>query len=69
MNTLSFFTVQSNILVAVTTGLLAVRLHRPSVLFRVLRLDGVVAIAITGVVFYLALSNLQELTDKEAAAD
>jgi hypothetical protein len=69
VNTLSYFTVQSNILVAVTTGLLAVRLHRPSLVFRVLRLSGLVAISITGVVFHLALADLQELTDKEAAAD
>jgi len=69
VNTLSFFTVQSNILVAVTTGLLAVRLARTSTLFRVLRLTAVIGITITGVVFHLALANLQELSDKEAAAD
>ena len=69
VNTLSFFTVQSNILVAVTTGLLAVRLARSSTLFRVLRLTAVIGITITGVVFHLALANLQELSDKEAAAD
>ncbi|MGV8976807.1 MAG: Pr6Pr family membrane protein [Cellulomonas sp.] len=69
VNTLSFFTIESNILVAVTTGLLAVRLTRPSTLFRVLRLTAVIAIAITGVVFHLALANLQELSDNEALAD
>lgn len=69
VNTLSFFTVQSNILVAVSTGLLVVRLARTSTLFRVLRLTAVIGITITGVVFHLALANLQELSDKEAAAD
>ncbi len=69
VNTLSYFTVQSNILVAVTTGLLAWQLHRPSTLFRVLRIAGLVGIAITGVVFHLALKDLQELAGKEALAD
>ena len=69
VNTLSYFTVQSNILVALTTGLLAVRVLRSSTLFRVLRLAGLVGIAITGVVFHLALRDLQELAGKEALAD
>lgn len=69
VTSLSFFTIQSNIIVAVTTGLLAVRLDRPSLLFRVLRLAGVLAIAVTGVVFHIALSDLRELTGKEKAAD
>jgi hypothetical protein len=54
--------VQSNILVAVTTGLLALNLDRRSTGLRVLRLDAVICIAVTGVVFHLALSSLQELT-------
>lgn len=69
INTLSFFTVQSNILVAVTTGLLALNLHRRSTVFRVLRIDGLVAIAITGIVFHIALADLHELTGKDKAAD
>lgn len=69
VNTLSFFTVESNILVAVTTGLLGVRLTRTSTAFRVLRLTSVIAITITGVVFHLALSGLQELSEREAVAD
>jgi len=69
VNTLSFFTIQSNILVAITTAMLAVRLVRTSTAFRVARLAAVIAIAITGVVFHLALSDLHELTDKAAAAD
>jgi len=69
VNFFSFFTVLSNVAVAVTTGLLAIRLDRPSTLFRTLRLDGVVAIAVTGVVFHLALAQLQELTRWYALAD
>jgi hypothetical protein len=69
LNFFSFFTVQSNIAVAVTTGLLARRLHRPSTIFRVLRLDAVICIAVTGVVFHLALASLQELTGWDALAD
>jgi len=69
VNFFSFFTVQSNILVAVTTGLLAVSLDRRTTLFRVLRLDAVICITVTGVVFHLALASLQELTGWDALAD
>jgi hypothetical protein len=69
VNFFSFFTVLSNVAVAATTGLVAIRLHRPSTLFRTLRLDGVVAIAVTGVVFHLVLAELQELTRWNALAD
>ena len=64
-----FFTVQSNILVAITTGMLAVRLTRSSTTFRVLRLTALIAITITGIVYHLALAGLQEMSDKEATAD
>lgn len=69
VNFFSFFTVLSNVTVAVTTGMLAADPDRRSTLFRVLRLDGVLAIAVTGVVFHLALSDLQELTGWNAFAD
>ena len=69
VNFFSFFTVLSNIAVAATTGMLAVRLDRRSALFRTLRLDGLVAIAVTGVVFHLTLAQLQELTGWDAFAD
>ncbi|MBI2684450.1 MAG: F420-dependent oxidoreductase, partial [Actinobacteria bacterium] len=58
-NFFSFFTVWSNIGVAATTGMLAARLDRRSTLFRTLRLDALVAIAVTGVVFHLTLAQLQ----------
>lgn len=69
LNFFSFFTVQSNIAVAVTTGLLAANLHRPSTWFRVFRIVAVVAIAVTGIVFHLALADLQELTGWDLVAD
>ena len=69
VNFFSYFTVLSNIAVAVTTGMLAARLDRRSTLFRVIRLDGLVAIAVTGVVFHLTLAQLQELTGWNAFAD
>lgn len=69
VNFFSYFTVLSNVAVAVTTGMLAVRLDRRSVLFRTLRLDGLVGIAVTGVVFHLTLAQLQELTGWDAFAD
>jgi hypothetical protein len=68
-NFFCFFTVQSNIVVAVTTGMLAVRLRRSSTPFQVFRLIGLVAIVITGIVFYVALKDLHELTGWDALAD
>ena len=69
VNFFSFFTVWSNIAVAVTTGLLAQQLHRRSTLFDVARLDAVTCIAVTGVIFHLSLAQLQELTGWDALAD
>lgn len=65
----SFFTVLSNIGVAVTTGLLARRLDRRSRWFWVARLDAMICITVTGVVFHLALADLQELTGWDRLAD
>ncbi|MCS7478654.1 Pr6Pr family membrane protein [Umezawaea endophytica] len=64
-----FFTVQSNVIVCVTTGLLAANPNRPSTVFRVFRLAGLVGIAVTGIVFHLALAGLQELQGYAALAD
>jgi hypothetical protein len=55
----SYFTVQSNILVAEACLALVLRPDRDGRLWRVLRLDAVLGIAITGVVF--AMSNSQDL--------
>jgi hypothetical protein len=61
-NVFCYFTILSNLLIGGTSLLLAVRPDRPSTVFRTLRLDGVLAIAVTGVVYHLALAGLQELT-------
>src|SRR5580704_6472874 len=60
-NALAFFTVQSNIIVAVTTGVLALQVNRPSVAFRTARLIGLVAITVTGLVYHVALASLVDL--------
>lgn len=69
VNFFCFFTVQSNLCVAVTTTLLARRLHRGSLPFWTFRLIGVLAIFVTGIVFHLALDDLQELTGWDLLAD
>lgn len=69
VNLLFFFTILSNLIVGITSLLLAVRPHLTSTLFRVLRLDGVVAIAVTFVVFRIALADLHDLTGSAAFAD
>lgn len=57
-----YFTIQSNLLVALTCGLLAADPRRDGALFRVLRLDAVVGIAVTGVVHLLVLRPISHLT-------
>jgi hypothetical protein len=64
-----YFTVQSNLIVGLTCLLLALNLDRSSELFRVFRIAGVVDIAITGVVYHVALADLQELDGRAAVAD
>lgn len=69
VNVFCFFTVQSNILVMITCGLLAVRLDRRSMVFRSLRLTGLLCITVTGIVFHLTLKDLQDLHGSAAVAD
>lgn len=57
----SFFTVQSNILVAATSWGLVLRPQRGGLLWRVLRIDAIAGIAVTGIVYSIALSGLQTL--------
>lgn len=68
-NFFCFFTVLSNIAVAVTHAMLARDPFRPSTAFRVARIVAVLCIAVTGVVFHLALASLQELTGWDLLAD
>ena len=60
-NVFCFFTIQPNIIVMVTCAMLAVRVARKPTWFWVLRLDGVLCITVTFLVFHLALSDLHEL--------
>ncbi|MDA8356688.1 MAG: Pr6Pr family membrane protein [Actinomycetota bacterium] len=68
LNVLAFFTVQSNILVGVASFSLALREPR-STGFAVLRMTGLVAITITGIVYHVALRGLLELDTWGLAAD
>ncbi|GAA2302432.1 Pr6Pr family membrane protein [Glycomyces scopariae] len=54
----SYFTIQSNLLVLWASGLLALRPDRDGRAWRVLRLDALLGIVITGIVFALVLAPL-----------
>ncbi|MEO7745024.1 MAG: Pr6Pr family membrane protein [Actinomycetota bacterium] len=69
LNVFAFFTVQSNVLVAVTSARLALRPEPGGAGQRALRLAALVGIAVTGVVFHLALRQLQDLQGYAAFAD
>lgn len=60
-NSLAFFTVQSNIIVAVTTAMLARSVEPLAPAFAIARLVGLVAITVTGIVYHVALASLVEL--------
>jgi hypothetical protein len=62
LNVLAFFTIQSNLLVAVSALLTALDPERDTLLRRVLRLTALVAITVTGVVYHSVLAGLVELT-------
>jgi hypothetical protein len=55
IQTLSFFTIQSNILVLIVAATLVVNPNRDGRIWRVLRLDALLGITITGLVFDLIL--------------
>ncbi|MEO7573867.1 MAG: Pr6Pr family membrane protein [Acidimicrobiales bacterium] len=69
VNFFCFFTVQSNVAVAVTHAMLAADPLRASTAFRVMRLVAMLCILVTGIVFHLALADLQELTGWDLVAD
>jgi hypothetical protein len=56
----SFFTIQSNVLVAITSAQLARRPDRDGPVWRVLRLDALVGIAVTGIVYSTVLARVHE---------
>ncbi len=67
LNNFAFFTTQSNLIVGGTC--LAINPNRSSIVFRVFRLTGLVAIAVTGIVFHVSLSGLLELDSWALASD
>jgi hypothetical protein len=68
-NVFCYFTIQSNVIVGVTSLMLAVRLDRRSSAFAVCRLVGVVAITITGIVYHVAVAHLTEFDSWALVAD
>jgi hypothetical protein len=60
-NVFCFFTIQSNLIVGVTSLLLALNPHRSSTVFKAFRLTGLVAITVTGIVFHAVLARLLDL--------
>jgi hypothetical protein len=68
-NTLAFFTIQSNLLVGVAALLLAIRLERSSLWFSVVRLSGLTAITVTGIVFHAVLAQTLDLKNWAVAGN
>lgn len=66
----SYFTIQSNILIAVTSWMLVRRPHLDGRVFRVARLDALLCIAVTGLVFHTVLAEQSaQLTPSGALAN
>jgi len=68
-NTFAFFTIQSNLIVGATSVVLAVDPGRSSLLFKTLRLIGIVAITVTGIVYHVAIASLFDLDGWALAGD
>lgn len=63
LNVFSFFTIQSNLLLGGTCLLLALQAgNQDSVWFKTLRLNGVLCMAVTGIVYHLVLADLDDLS-------
>jgi hypothetical protein len=58
INLFSYFTIQSNLFVLGTSIALAVNIHRDGLLWRILRLDALLGIIITGLVYDTVLAQL-----------
>jgi hypothetical protein len=69
LNIFAFFTILSNIIIGVTCALLARDPQRDSPVFRMFRLTGVLCIAVTGVVYHVALASLRQLDGEALVAD
>jgi hypothetical protein len=68
-NIFCFFTVLSNLLLAATNAVLVADPRRRTPVFSGLRLSGVLAMIVTGVVFHLALRGLHDLHGTAKVAD
>jgi hypothetical protein len=66
LNAFAFFTIQSNLLAGVGSLLLAIRPDRDSQAFAVLRVTGLVAITVTGLVFHAVLARTLDLAGWDA---
>jgi hypothetical protein len=69
LNVFAFFTIQANLIVGATSLLLWLDPSRSSTVFKVFRLTGIVAIAITGIVFHAVLKHLLDLESWALVAD
>jgi hypothetical protein len=65
----SYFTIQSNVLIAIAAVRLALAPDRDGALWRVVRLDGLVGISVTGVVYTTVLRTEDHLHGWAAATD
>lgn len=57
---LSYFTIESNLLVAITVVVLVLRPNHDGALWRVLRLDGLFGITVTGITYAVLLAPLHD---------
>lgn len=69
LNLFAYFTVQSNVLVGITSARLARRLETGDLAARALRLASVLGILVTGVVYHTVLRQLFDLEGAAAVAD
>jgi uncharacterized membrane protein len=60
VRTFSFFTIQSNILAGASSALLALAPHRDGRAVRILRLDALLGITVTGIVYATVLARIHE---------
>ncbi|MGE3621753.1 MAG: Pr6Pr family membrane protein [Acidimicrobiia bacterium] len=68
-NLFCYFTILSNVLVGITCGLLAARPDRSGRVFAAVRLAAIVDITVTGIVYHLALADLDRLEGAAQAAN
>lgn len=65
----TYFTIWSNILVAIITSMLFLRPNRDSFVFRVLRLDSVLMIVVTGIIYNAILAGSAKLQGLEVVSN